>query len=61
MERVARHRSGNVPVKLPLMPLVTVAMLLILVALPLLFILLQALFPALGEGSFAGLSPPFPR
>lgn len=54
MERVARHRSGNVPVKLPLMPLVTVAMLLILVALPLLFILLQALFPALGEGSFAG-------
>lgn len=40
--------------KLRLMPLITVALLMVLVALPLLFILLQALFPALSEGSLAG-------
>lgn len=43
-----------------ILPLLTVALLLILVALPLLFILLQALFPALAQGSLAGaftLSP----
>ena len=44
--------------KLPLMPLFTVALLTILVALPLLFILLQALFPALSEGSLAGAFTP---
>lgn len=37
-----------------LLPLLTVALLVVLVALPLLFILLQALFPALTQGSFAG-------
>lgn len=37
-----------------LLPLLTVALLVVLVALPLLFILLQALFPALAQGSFAG-------
>ncbi|WP_158785458.1 iron ABC transporter permease [Pantoea sp. BAV 3049] len=40
------------------MPLFTVALLTILVALPLLFILLQALFPALSEGSLAGAFTP---
>ncbi len=44
--------------KLSLMPLFTVALLTILVALPLLFILLQALFPALSEGSLAGAFTP---
>lgn len=50
----ATRRPGNLPVKLRLMPLLTVALLMVLVALPLLFILLQALFPALSEGSLAG-------
>jgi len=43
-----------------LLPLLTVALLLILVALPLLFILLQALFPALAQGSLAGAFTPIP-
>lgn len=43
-----------------LLPLLTVALLVVLVALPLLFILLQALFPALAQGSFAGAFSPIP-
>lgn len=44
-----------------ILPLLTVALLLILVALPLLFILLQALFPALAQGSLAGAFTPVTR
>lgn len=44
--------------KLRLMPLMTITLLIVLVALPLLFILLQAIFPALSEGSFSGAFTP---
>ncbi|MEM6161240.1 iron ABC transporter permease [Erwinia sp. P6884] len=40
------------------MPLITIALLIVLVAMPLVFILLQAIFPALSEGSLRGAFTP---
>lgn len=48
-----RHGRLRFPPRIPLMPLVTVAVLLIVVALPLMYVVMQAIFPDLTSGSLA--------